>query len=215
MGSGGADREGWGATVPRHPRCSRGLTLSSAGAGGGREPESSASGKGGALIAFLGAAQCVPLPSGPVAQRKGTLCSEGTGSLRRVLPSLFHNQRAWEGHRVSSGHVGVLVDLLQPPDAAGAGEQTLSALGAGGLAAPCPQLLHPQTCRVLSPRVHLLSCCSQGTPGTSPGLGSALGSSAVACASGREGFLVGLPCAIGWHCVTPPCGDRKRLCPPV
>lgn len=26
---------------------------------------------------------------------------------------------------------------------------------------------------------------------------------------------MGLPCAIGWDCVTPRCGDRKRLCPPV
>lgn len=87
--------------------------------------------------------------------------------------------------------------------------------GVGGSGSPFPSAAAPRGLLGAQPKGSAPLLLLPGDAGTPVGLGSAMQGSVVACASRREGFLVGLPCAIGWHCVTPRCGDRRWLCPPV
>lgn len=129
-----------------------------------------------------------------------------------MLPSLFHNQRAWEGHRVSLGHVGVLVDLLQPPDAAGAGEQTLRALGAGGGGSPFPSAAAPTDLPGAQPEGSSPFLLLPGDPGDIPGAGLSLGQLCGGMCQ-RQGGVSGGAALCHWLavCHTTLQGQKKAL----
>lgn len=153
-----------------------------------------------------GAAQRVPLLSGPAAQSKGMLCPEATGRLERVFLSLFHNKRAWEGYKVSLGDAGVLLETASAP-------RCSRSWGAGAV--------HPgrgsgQPLSLGGCSVQGLSCCPapRRPRGHQQGWAQPCRLCGGICQR-QGGVLAGLPCAIGWQHVTPRCGDRRRLCPPV